>query len=72
MTKTKRIDPASVRYTTPRGTYRIGTRVRTPAGLGTVTGFDPGEPYPIGIALDDDPTECWTTFHYAEIVEAKQ
>lgn len=60
------IDPASIRYRVAGREYKIGTRVLTPGGLGTVVAFDPGEDYPIGVLLDGETEIDWTTWEYVE------
>lgn len=62
------IDPASIRYHIAGREYKIGTRVSTPGGLGTVTAFDPSEYYDIGVTLDESGDLVWTYWSYAEIV----
>lgn len=60
------IDPASLRYEIAGREYRIGTRVMTPEGLGTVTAFDPGADQDIGITLDATGELVWTDWRYAD------
>lgn len=60
------IDPLSIRYTVGGREYRIGVRVMTPEGLATVTAFDPGQAYDIGVTLDSTGALVYTTWQYAE------
>lgn len=61
-----RIDPLSIRLRVGDREYRIGLRVMTPEGLGTVTGFDMNDYYDIGVTLDSTGKEVYTTWEYAE------
>ena len=60
------IDPLSIRYSVAGRAYRCGTRVLTPEGLATVTAFDPGAAYDIGVTLDSTGKTVYTTWRYAE------
>lgn len=41
----------------------------TPAGLATVTAFDPGAYYDIGVLVDGQTEIVWTTWEYAEPIQ---
>lgn len=67
-----RIDPMSIRLRVGDREYRLGLRVMTPEGLGTVTGFDMNDYYDIGVTLDNTGEEVYTTWEYVEpVMEAR-
>lgn len=66
-----RFDPASIRLRIGGREYKIGTRVWTPEGSATVTGFDPTteDGNDIGVTLDGTTEEIYTTWEYAEPID---
>ena len=63
------IDPASIRLTVAGREYRIGMRVQTNLGQGTVTAFDPTEYFDIGVTLDGETDVLYTHWQNADPLE---